>query len=55
MRAGKTREAIPSLRQALKLDPSASLIRVQLAGALQEDQSQAGIDGVRRPAAQVAD
>jgi len=43
MRAGKTREAIPSLRQALKLDPSASLIRVQLAGALQEDQSQAGI------------
>lgn len=43
MRSGKTREAIPSLRQALKLDPSASLIRVQLAGALQEDQSQAGI------------
>ena len=44
MRAGKTREAIPSLRQALKLDPSANLIRVQLAGALQEDQSQAGIN-----------
>ena len=44
MRAGKTREAIPPLRQALKLDPSASLIRVQLAGALQEDQSQAGIN-----------
>jgi len=43
MRAGKTREAIPLLRQALKLDPSSSLIRVQLAGALQEDQSQAGI------------
>jgi predicted Zn-dependent protease len=43
MRSGKTREAIPSLRHALKLDPSASLIRVQLAGALQEDQSQAGI------------
>ena len=33
MRAGKTREAIPPLRQALKLDPDASLIRVQLAGA----------------------
>jgi predicted Zn-dependent protease len=44
MRAGKTREAIPPLRQALKLDPGASLIRVQLAGALQEDQSQAGIN-----------
>ncbi|MDP1910596.1 MAG: M48 family peptidase, partial [Hyphomicrobium sp.] len=44
MRAGKTREAIPPLRQALKLDPSANLIRVQLAGALQEDQSQAGIN-----------
>jgi predicted Zn-dependent protease len=43
MRAGKTREAIPPLRQALKLDPAASLIRVELAGALQEDQSQAGI------------
>jgi predicted Zn-dependent protease len=44
MRAGKTREAIPPLRQALKLDPNANLIRVQLAGALQEDQSQAGIN-----------
>ena len=43
MRAGKTREAIPPLRQALKLAPDASLIRVELAGALQEDQSQAGI------------
>ena len=38
-RAGRNREAIPALRQALKLDPNASLIRVQLAGALQEDQS----------------
>jgi predicted Zn-dependent protease len=35
MRSGKMREAIPSLRQALKLDPEASLIRVQLASALQ--------------------
>jgi predicted Zn-dependent protease len=35
MRTGKMREAIPSLRQALKLAPDASLIRVQLATALQ--------------------
>jgi predicted Zn-dependent protease len=44
MRAGRTREAIPSLRQALKLEPDASLIQVQLAGALQEDQSEAAIN-----------
>ena len=37
MRAGKMREAIPFLRHALKLDPDASLIRVQLASALQSD------------------
>jgi predicted Zn-dependent protease len=43
MRAGKNREAIPSLRQAIKLDPNASLIRVQLAGALQEDPSPAAV------------
>jgi predicted Zn-dependent protease len=43
MRAGRTHDAIPFLRQALKLDPEASLIRVQLAGALQEDQSAAVI------------
>lgn len=43
MRSGRTREAIPALRQALKLDPSASLIRVQLADALQADQSPAAI------------
>jgi predicted Zn-dependent protease len=42
-RAGRNAEAIPFLRQALKLDPAASLIRVQLAGALQEDQSEASI------------
>lgn len=35
MRSGKNREAIPSLRQALTLAPDASLIRVQLATALQ--------------------
>jgi predicted Zn-dependent protease len=35
MRSGKMREAIPSLRQALKLDPDATLISVQLASALQ--------------------
>jgi predicted Zn-dependent protease len=35
MRSGKNREAVPHLRQALKLAPEASLIRVQLATALQ--------------------
>ncbi len=35
VRSGKMREAIPSLRQALKLDPDATLISVQLASALQ--------------------
>lgn len=44
MRAGRNRDAIPSLRQAIKLDPNASLIRVQLAGALQEDSSPAAIN-----------
>jgi predicted Zn-dependent protease len=43
MRAGRTHEAIPALRQALKLDPNSSLIQVQLAGALQEDQGEAGV------------
>ena len=42
-RAGRTREAIPALRQALKLDPNSSLIQVQLAGALQEDQGEAAV------------
>ena len=44
MRAGKTREAIPPLRQAVKLDPDANLIRVQLAAALQTDDSPAAIN-----------
>jgi predicted Zn-dependent protease len=35
MRSGKNREAIPALRQALKLNPDATLISVQLASALQ--------------------
>jgi len=43
-RAGRNRDSIPALRQALKLDPSASLIRVQLAKALQEDQSPAAVN-----------
>ena len=41
MRSGKMRKAIPSLRQALKLAPDASLIRVQLAAALQNENSKA--------------
>jgi predicted Zn-dependent protease len=44
MRSGKMAEAIPSLRHALKLDPNASLIRVQLAAALQNDPSPATIN-----------
>jgi predicted Zn-dependent protease len=35
MRSGKMSAAVPSLRQALKLTPTASLIRVELASALQ--------------------
>lgn len=44
MRSGRNREAIAPLRQALKLDPNASLIRVQLAGALQEEASPAAVN-----------
>ncbi|CAN1724333.1 M48 family metallopeptidase [Hyphomicrobium sp. 1Nfss2.1] len=44
MRSGRNKEAIAPLRQALKLDPNASLIRVQLAGALQEDASPAAVN-----------
>ncbi|MCK9912355.1 tetratricopeptide repeat protein, partial [Microbacteriaceae bacterium K1510] len=44
MRAGRNRDAIPALRQAIKLDPNASLIRVQLAGALQEDPNPAAVN-----------
>ena len=35
------RDAIPSLRQALKLAPNSSLMRVQLAAALQNENSKA--------------
>jgi len=41
MRSGKMRDAIPSLRQALKLAPGSSLMRVQLAAALQNENSKA--------------
>jgi predicted Zn-dependent protease len=44
MRSGKMRESIPSLRQALKLDPEASLIRVQLASALQSIDGMPAVD-----------
>ena len=36
MRAGKAADAIPSLRQTLKLEPDAPLVQVQLATALQQ-------------------
>ncbi len=44
MRSGRNRDALPALRQALKLAPEASLVRVQLATALQgtEDPSVVG-------------
>ena len=41
MRSGRMRDAIPSLRQALKLAPDSSLMRVQLAAALQNENSKA--------------
>jgi predicted Zn-dependent protease len=43
MRAGKTAEAVAPLRHALKLDPDASLIQVQLASALQNDSSEGAV------------
>jgi predicted Zn-dependent protease len=44
MRSGKTAQAIPPLRQALKLEPGATLIEVQLASALQNDPSPAAVN-----------
>ena len=44
MRSGKMLEAIPPLRQAIKLAPDANLIRVQLADALQRDASAATVN-----------
>lgn len=41
MRAGKAREAIPHLRQALKLTNNANLIQVQLASAMLQTRDQA--------------
>ncbi len=43
MRSGKMAEAQPSLRQALKLAPDSSLIRVQLATTLQQGDNPAGL------------
>jgi len=44
MRAGRNGEAVPFLRQALKLAPSSSLIRVQLAAALQDNTNPAAVN-----------
>jgi predicted Zn-dependent protease len=44
MRSGRNSEAVPFLRQALKLAPSSSLIRVQLAAALQDNDSSAAVN-----------
>lgn len=41
MRSGKSKQAIPALRQALKLNPNADLMRVQLAAALQGEKTEA--------------
>ena len=43
MRAGKASEAIPALRQALKLEPNTPLIQVELATALQQAGGNKGI------------
>lgn len=43
MRAGKAAQAIPALRQALKLDPDAPLMQVQLATALQQAGGNKGV------------
>lgn len=43
MRSGKMKDAIPHMRQALKLAPDSPLIRVQLAIALQQDNNPAAI------------
>jgi predicted Zn-dependent protease len=43
MRSGKSAEAVPLLRQALKMKPDASLVRVQLATALQGSDAPAAI------------
>lgn len=43
MRSGRNAEAIPSLRQALKLQPQSPLMQVQLATALQAGDKPAGI------------
>ena len=43
MRSGKNAEAVPYLRQALKLAPDSSLMRVQLATALQQTNAPADV------------
>lgn len=43
MRSGKFADAIPNLRQALKLAPDSPLMRVQLATALQQQGGDAGV------------
>ena len=52
MRSGKMKEAIPDLRQALKLAPASPLIDVELASALQNsnaaDDLQESIDLLRK-------
>ncbi|MDN5851012.1 MAG: M48 family metalloprotease [Nitrococcus sp.] len=44
MRSGKSKEAIPPLRKALQLADEASLIRVQLAAAIQNAGNSKGLD-----------
>ena len=43
MRSGQAAEAVPNLRQALKLAPDSPLIRVQLATALQTSSAASGV------------
>jgi predicted Zn-dependent protease len=44
MRSGQMHQAVPFLRKALKLKPDSSLIRVQLAAALQNETSSAAVN-----------
>lgn len=44
MRSGKMKDAIPHMRQALKLAPESALIRVQLAIALLQSNDRAAVD-----------
>ncbi len=55
MRSGKMKQAIPDLRQALKLAPASPLIEVELASALQSSSDGRRLQEIDRSVAQVPD